>query len=154
MIFKSKTKAKEKAKRKLNPRVVRSLILIVAIIAVSCGLLVGFSQYRDSQNKKAPERAANEFVNSLEIGSIADAYTQLCASVKRGYSEAQFADAVKQEPVIHSHRITSTDVSKVNGSSSAVVTMAINESSGSQQSLQLVMDDQNGTWMACAKPPY
>ncbi len=143
-----------KAKGKIDPRIVRSLILIVAIIAISCSLLVGYSQYRDSQNKKAPERAANEFLSSLELGNVADAYTQLCSTVKRGYPEAQFADGVEQGPPIKGHTIKSTDVTTVNGASSAVVTLSITQSSGTAHSLQLVMADQDGTWLACAKPPY
>jgi hypothetical protein len=139
-------------KGKSDRRVVRSLILIVAIIAVSCGLLVGFSQYRDSQNKKAPERAANEFLSALEIGSVADAYTQLCDATKKDFSEARFADYVKAQPGIKAHKVASIDLRTVNGASSAVVIVSITQTGGSHETHSLVLADQDDTWLVCGQP--
>jgi len=140
------------SKAKTERRVLRSFVMIVAIIAVGCSLLVGYSTYRDQQNKKAPERAGNAFLNSLETGGVADAYTQLCSATKKDFSESEFAAYVKQQPAIKSHSPVSTDVRTVNGVTSAVVVMTLVEAGGSHETHSLVLADQSGTWLVCGQP--
>ena len=141
------------ARKPLSERkVLRSFFMIVALIAVGCSALVIYSTYRDGQNKKAPERAANEFLNSLQVGGAADAYTQLCDATKQDYTEAQFADYVKKQPEIASHSIVSTDVRTVNGVTSAVVTVKIVETGGSHETHSVVLADQDDKWLVCGQP--
>lgn len=130
----------------------RSFFMIVAIIAIGCTLLVVYSTYRDVQNKKAPEREANAFLNSLQVNGVADAYTQLCSATKKDFSETAFAAYVKKQPAISDHTVVSTDVRNVNGVSSAIVVVKLVEGGGTHETHSLVLLDEGGSWLVCGQP--
>ncbi len=131
---------------------VRHLVTIIVAVAVICGASYGILLYHTNASTKAPVAAANDFLNSIETNSDADAYLQLCPATKKQFTEAQFAAYVKAQPELESHSNRSVELSTVGGVQSAIVVENVKNASGDDQTRSIVLNKVGSDWMVCGQP--
>jgi hypothetical protein len=101
---------------------------------------------------KPAEDTTSAFIADLETDNYSDAYGMLCADTQAAFTVDQFSQVAQAEPHITSHRITSANVSDVNGRSTATVVAQLTEGDGAVMSHTFALVNENGAWKVCGQP--
>jgi hypothetical protein len=138
-----------------RPAVRRVMIIVMVVLAVCCAgsIAAGYGLLRSYASAARPAQAAAEkFLDDLERDDTAGAYRLLCADVRAHLPEDSFADLVHAQPRLRGHRVVGTSVSKVNGTTTALITADLTREGAAKERHTVRLVKVGSTWWVCGSP--
>ncbi len=123
--------------------------VLASIVILAAGGGIGFAIVHTVRQVLAPQHQAAAYLEDLTAGRYANAYARLCPVDTAAVSLTRFASAKSAAHPV-SYRIYSTQVSTVNGVTTATVTFDETTSGGTDRSAQRVLLEHTSTgWYVC-----
>jgi hypothetical protein len=133
-------------------RPLRTVLIIVGIVLVVCcgiGVAGGIYAFRSVSNTLGPvQDGAKTFFEKVMGGP--GAYDLLCSDAKAAISRKEFDDH-NVTSRLRGYRITGTNVSTINGRTTATVTVELTYGANTETHL-VPMVNEGGTWKVCGHP--
>lgn len=133
----------------IRPTKKRSVKKIILYVLVACvAVLVALTFFVNSATK-APVAASNQFLNAMQAGDAATAYSYFSSDAKNAVPEDQFATVVKQiAPILNGNEnMISKKVNASTGSAAtAEVVYKIPGSDGKTYTLSVNLTKENDVW--------
>lgn len=133
-------------------RPLRTVLIVVGIVLVVCcgvGVAGGIYAFRTVNTSLEPVRdGATTFFDKLMGGP--GAYDLLCSAAKDSISRKDFDDRQVTNR-LRGYRITGTNVSTINGRTTATVTVQLTYGVNTETHL-VPMANEDGTWKVCGHP--
>ena len=113
----------------------------------------GFALFKTASQAIGPARdTADTFLDHLETGETATAYTYLCSQARGEFTPDQFDQIVDGRPKMAGHKIVGTNVMNTNGIVSASVDAELTYADGSSERHLFRLTKENGDWRVCGNP--
>jgi Domain of unknown function (DUF4878) len=137
-------------------RTLKIVLITVGVVFVLCcggAITGGVLLFRSAAGSiRAVRTETSNFVTDLEISNYADAYARLCAGTRANFTEDRFREGVQAQPHIRSHRITTVNVSNVNGHVTGLATVQFTQDSGFVDQHVFTLVKEDGAWKVCGQP--
>ncbi|WP_020520722.1 Rv0361 family membrane protein [Catelliglobosispora koreensis] len=131
----------------------RTILIVVGIVLVLCcggAVAGGFFLFRTVSDAMGPAQAsAKAYTDAIVAENYPAAYGHLCAKVRNEMSQAAFADAIKKTFDVESYSVTGTNVTTMNGRTTATVTLRATLSDGTTRTQIYPMVQEDGSWKVC-----
>jgi len=139
-------------RRKRTGRVV--LIVVAIVLVLCCAGVLGIAVFvRTFGNATGPARDnVDTFLGQLKNGQTDAAYADLCAPTRGQFSAAEFAQIVNAKPKLSSYTVVSTNVSTVNGHTSATVQASLKSVDGHIENHVFELVKEGNDWRVCGNP--
>lgn len=131
----------------------RTILIVVGIVLVLCcggAVAGGFFLFRTVSDAIGPvQDGAKAYADAIVAENYPAAYGHLCKRMRDVIPQETFAAGTKKSFDIESYSVTGTNVSTVNGRTTATVTMRVTLSDGLSRTQIFPMVQEDGSWKVC-----
>jgi len=131
------------------------LVIVGVVVALCCcGAVVGgYGLFKTATAAIGPAQdTADAFIDHLERGETAVAYTYLCTQARDEFTTDEFDEIVGGRPAMAEHEILGTMVNNKNGNVSASVNAKLTYADGSSEAHLFRLTKEDNKWRVCGNP--
>jgi Domain of unknown function (DUF4878) len=131
--------------------IVGGILLVLCCIGAILAGAFGFKAFRDATG--SAKAAVTGYYDDLKSGDYDSAYDRICSETQQQVTREDFTDVQNLLPHITDHKVTSLNITSVNGRTTGTAQIQVTRDRGGEttQTVRLIKED--GDWKVCEPGP-